>query len=218
MIKDLKLPDEEVQLRIQGGQHIPQRTNRDITAVQMVSGNVVHFPDLTDVLKTFPNLNGFAIAYSKLKYIDRAKFNGLRQFWFLLISDNEIETIPPDAFVDFNNMEVIDICRNKLTNLDPNWISTMQKLRVFRARSNKFQYVPADMFQYNPQLEEILFDYNEIQKIDADFSQLKKLTNLRFFGNTCIDMSFCDADSPKCIKSLRQFLLVVSGLCGHFTE
>lgn len=201
---------------MQGGQHKPQRTNRDITAVQMVSGSVTHFPDLSDVVKTFPDLNGFAIAYAKLKQIDRTKFKGLEQFWFLLISDNEIEVMPPDTFAELHNLEMIDICRNQLKKLEPKWTSTMPKLRIFRARSNKFQYVPADMFKSNPQLEEILFDGNQLQKIDADFNRLKKLNNLRILSNTCIDMAFCEDVNPKCVKSLQQFSLLVRRLCSHF--
>lgn len=186
----------------------------------MVSGSVAHFPDLSDVVKTFPNLNGFGIAFAKLKNIDRTKLKDLSQFRFLLISDNEIEVIPPDTFVDLKDLELIDICRNKIKNLEPKWISTMQKLRVFKARSNKFQYVPADMFKSNPQLEEILFDFNQLQRIDADFSELRNLKNLRILSNTCIDKAYCkdDKDNPKCMKSLRQFSLLVSGLCGHFTD
>lgn len=212
------MPDEEVQLRIQGGQHRPQRTNRDVTAVQMTSGSVSHFPDLSNVVKTFPNLNGFGIAFAKLKHIDRTKLKDLNQFRFLLISDNEIEMIPPDTFIDLTELELIDICRNKIKTLEPNWISTMPKLRVFKARSNKFHYVPADMFKRNPQLEEILFDFNPLQRIDTDFSELKSLKNLRILNSTCIDKAYCHDSNPKCMKSLRQFSLLVIGLCGHFAD
>lgn len=184
----------------------------------MISGSVAYFPDLSDLIKTFPNLNGFGIAFAKLKHIDRAKLKDLSQFRFLLISDNEIEVIPPDTFVDLKDLELIDICRNKIKNLEPNWIATMSKLRVFKARSNKFQYVPADMFKSNPQLEEILFDSNQLQRIDVNFSELKSLKNLQILSNTCIDRAYCNDDNPKCMKSLRQFSLLVSGLCGNFSD
>lgn len=217
-INGLTTPDEEMQLRIQGGQHQPRRTNRDVTAMQMAFGSVTHFPDLSDVLKTFPNLNGFGIAFAKLKHIDRSKMKDLNQFRFLLISDNEIEVIPPDTFEDLKELELIDICRNKIKTLEPNWISTMPKLRVFKARSNKFKYVPANMFKRNPQLEEILFDYNQLQRIDTDFSELKSLKNLRILNNTCIDRAYCKDNNPKCMKSLKQFSLLVTGLCGDFSD
>lgn len=217
-INGLTTPDEEMQLRIQGGQHKPHRTNQDVTAMQMAFGKVAYFPDLSDVLKTFPNLSGFGIAFAKLKHIDKSKMKDLTQFRFLLISDNEIEVIPPDTFEDLKELELIDICRNKIKTLEPNWISTMPKLRVFKARSNKFQYVPANMFKRNPQLEEILFDFNQLQRIDTDFSELKNLKNLRILNNTCIDRAYCRDNNPKCVKSLRQFSLLVTGLCGHFSD
>lgn len=217
-VSGLTVPDEEIQLRIQGGQHKPQRTNRDVTAMQMVSGSVPHFPDLSNVVETFPNLNGFGIAFAKMKHIDRSKLKDLSRFRFLLISDNEIEVIPPDTFADLVELELIDICRNRIKILDPNWISTMSKLRVFKARSNKFQFVPANMFKGNPQLEEILFDSNQLQRIDVDFSELKGLRNLRILDNTCIDKAYCHDNNPKCMKSLRQFSLLVIGLCGDFTD
>lgn len=207
-----------MQLRIQGGQHQPHKTNQDVTAMQMAFGSVSHFPDLSDVLETFPNLNGFGIAFAKLKHIDRSKVKDLNRFRFLLISDNEIEVIPPDTFEDLQELELIDICRNKIKTLEPNWISTMPKLRVFKARSNKFQYVPANMFKQNPHLEEILFDFNPLQRIDTDFSEMKSLKNVRILNNTCIDVAYCRDNNPKCVKSLKQFSLLVTGLCGNFAS
>ncbi|XP_037031319.1 uncharacterized protein LOC119070897 [Bradysia coprophila] len=217
-INGLTAPDEDIQLRIQGGAHRPQRTNRDVTAMQMVSGTVTHFPDLSDAMKTFPNLNGFGIAFAKMKHIDRKNLKNLGQFRFLLISDNQIEVIAPDTFEDLKQLELIDICRNRIKNLEPNWISTMPRLRVFKARNNFFQYVPANMFKANPELEEILFDSNDLQRIDTDFSELKSLKNLRILNNTCIDKAYCNDVNPKCMKSLRQFSLLVTGLCGDFSE
>lgn len=185
--------------------------------MHMKGGKVTHFPEMTRVLKTFPNLNGFGITFTKLKQIDRKELKGLEPLKFFLISDNEIEVIPPDTFLDLKNVELIDICRNKIKTLEADWIKTMPKLRVFKARSNKFQYVPANMFNNNPQLEEILFDSNQIQRIDTNFSKLKNIKTIAILSNPCISLKYCkDAADDKCQKSVQRFSYIVLGSCGSF--
>jgi Leucine-rich repeat (LRR) protein len=187
--------------------------------MQMVKGKVTHFPDLSQVATTFPHLYGFGITFTKLKHVDRAKLKFLDKLKFFLISDNEIEEIAADTFHDLNNLELIDICRNQIKQLEPDWLSEMQKLRVFKARSNKFQYVPSGMFKNNHKLEEILFDYNEIKRIDVNFGELKNLKNLAILGNSCINMQYCkDPEKSECVKSLQQMSFFINGYCGQFSE
>lgn len=214
-IDNLEAPDKEITLNINGGSHKLSRTNRDVSVIHMKGGRVTNFPIMTKVMQTFPNLNGFGITFTKLKYIGRSQLNGLEPLKFFLISDNEIEFIPADTFSDLKNLELIDICRNKIKNLEANWLTTMPKLRVFKARSNKFQHVPAEMFKNNPQLEEILFDSNEINRIDTDFKNLKHIKTVAILGNQCISLKYCQTDQ-KCVKSIHQFSYIVLGHCGVF--
>jgi len=187
--------------------------------MHMKGGKVTHFPELTRVMQTFPNLNGFGITFTKLKQIDRKELKGLGALKFFLISDNEIEVIPPDTFLDLKNIELIDICRNKIKVLEADWIKTMPKLRVFKARSNKFQYVPANMFSNNPNVEEILFDSNEIKRIDTNFSNLKNLKTVAILSNSCVSLKYCqDATDDKCVKTVQRFTYIVYGYCGSFQQ
>ncbi|CAH1715072.1 unnamed protein product [Chironomus riparius] len=216
-IDDLIAPDNEITLNINGGTHKSGRTSRDVSVMHMKGGKVTNFPEMTKVMQTFPNLNGFGITFTKLKKIDRKELKGLEPLKFFLISDNEIEVIPPDTFLDLKNVELIDICRNKIKTLEADWIKTMSKLRVFKARSNKFQYVPANMFNNNLKLEEILFDSNEIRRIDANFSNLRNVKTIAILSNPCVSLKYCkDAADDKCIKSVQQFSYLVLGNCGAF--
>lgn len=187
--------------------------------MQIKGGHVAQFPDLTQVINTFPSLAGFGITFTGLRKIEREKLKNLSRLKFFLINDNEIEEIPPETFLDLKNLELIDICRNKIKQLEPMWLTSMPRLKVFKARTNKFQLVPAGMFQNNPQLEEILFDFNEIVRNDVDYTALKKLKLVAVLKNQCIDLEYCqDSTKPKCIRSLEQFNHIINGYCGVFNK
>lgn len=216
-INKLEAPDNEIDLKIVGGQHLGRRTSRDVSVMQIKGGRVTHFPDLTQVSETFPYLSGFGITFTGLKKIEREKLKNLSRLKFFLISDNEIEEIPADTFYDLTNLELIDICRNKIKRMEPTWLTSMPRLRVFKARTNEFQYVPAGMFNNNPELEEILFDGNKIAKNEVDYSSLHKLKLVAILQNKCIDLEYCqDPKKPKCVRSLQQFNYLINGYCGVF--
>jgi Leucine-rich repeat (LRR) protein len=211
-------PDSDIDLNVIGGAHQGRRTNRDVAFMQVTQGKVTHFPDLSRVVATFPNMNGFGIHFTQMKHINRDKLKDLGRLKFFLINDNEIEEIPADTFLDLKNLELIDICRNKIKRLDSSWLTTMPKLRVFKARTNKFQLIPANMFRNNPQLEEILFDYNEIARSEVDFMTMKNLKLVAMLQNKCVDIEYCKDASKKCIHSLEQFSHIVTGYCGVFNN
>ncbi len=214
----MQAPDSEIDLKIVGGQHVGRRTSREVTVMQVKGGRVTHFPDLTQVSSTFPNLNGFGITFTGMKKIEREKLKNLSKLKFFLINDNDIEQIPADTFYDLKNLELIDICRNRLKRMEPTWLANMPKLRIFKARTNQFQQIPAGMFENNRQLEEILFDENEISKNAVDFTALDKLKLVAVLQNKCIDIEYCqNPNKPKCIRSLQQFNYLINGYCGEFS-
>jgi Leucine-rich repeat (LRR) protein len=195
------------------------RSTRDVSVMQIKSGQVTHFPDLTNVAATFPNLNGFGITFTGLKKVEREKLKNLSRLKFFLINDNAIEEIPADTFNDLRNLELIDICRNRIKRLEPTWLSSMPRLRVFKARTNQFQTIPKDMFKNNRELEEILFDYNPISQSEVNFSELRKLKLVAILKNNCVDLEYCqDPNKPNCIRSLVQFNYLINGYCGVFNN
>lgn len=218
-VNNLHAPDNDIDLNIVGGQHLGRRNSRDVTVMQIKNGQVTHFPDLQKVTETFPNLNGFGITFTGLKKVEREKLKNLSRLKFFLINDNEIEEIPADAFYDLKNLELIDICRNKIKQLEPTWLTSMPRLRVFKARTNQFEVIPANMFRNNPELEEILFDYNQISQNQVNFSELPKLKLVAILENKCIDLEYCqDPNKPKCVRSLQQFNFLINGYCGVFQK
>jgi Leucine-rich repeat (LRR) protein len=217
-VSNLETPDTDINVSFRGGQHRSQRSNRDVQTVQMIGGKVTHFPQMTNLVEAFPNLNGLGVTFTKLMHIDRSKVSNLGQLKFLLIADNDIEDIPADTFLDLKNLEWIDICRNKVNKLDSSWTKSMPNLRVFKARSNKFAFVPANMFDSNPQLEEVLLDFNQIARVEVNFNHLKNLKIMRILGNACINMEYClDDKNSNCVRSLQKFSFLVSGYCGNFS-
>lgn len=216
-MNDLNAPDEDIALKINAGTHKSRRTNRDVGVMQMKGGHVTHFPDLSSVSATFPNLMAFGITFTKLKHIDRSKLRNLSEIKFFLISDNDLDVIPPDTFVDLKKLELIDICRNNIKHVSAEWLSTMSNLRVFKARSNQFEMIPANFFKNNLKLEEILFDNNKITRSDVDFVRMNNLKIVAFLDNKCANVKYCkDGNEEGCIKSLERFNYIVRGHCGEF--
>ncbi|KAG5677123.1 hypothetical protein PVAND_006905 [Polypedilum vanderplanki] len=219
-IDDLMVPDNDISLAINNEeQHQLSRSNRDVTTVQIYQGLITHFPETSKIVEQFPNMSGFSITFTKLKYIYRSVMTPLKDLKYFLISDNDVELIPSDTFYDMQKLEFIDICRNKVSILDPNWTATMPKLRIFKARSNLFKIVPKELFMNNPMLEEVLLDKNQIQVIEKDFSSMRKLRTVAMLQNRCINIEYCkngSKDNKNCVKNLRQFTYLVYGLASNF--
>ena len=216
-VSNVIAPDNDIDLKVVGGQHLGERNSRDVSVMQIKKGKMTHFPDVTHVTEDFPNLTGFGITFTGLKKIERQKLKSLSKLTFFLINDNEIEEIPADTFLDLTNLELIDICRNEIKMLDSNWLTSMPRLRVFKARSNKFEIIPANMFSINKQLEEILLDDNQIARNEVNFVELPKLKLIAMLENKCINLEFCnDPKKSKCIRSLQQFNYLINGNCGVF--
>jgi Leucine-rich repeat (LRR) protein len=219
-IVDLITPDNDISLAVSAkGQHQSGKSNADVTTVQMKKGMVTHFPEMSKVVETFPNMYAFSITFTKLKTIRRQELTSLKNLKYFLISDNEIEAIPSDTFYDMQRLEFLDICRNKVSVMDPHWTVTMPDLKIFRARSNLFKIVPKDMFTRNPLLEEILLDKNKIQMNEKDFTTLSNLKIVAMLENPCVSLEYCkEGTNDKCLRSLQQFNLLVNGYCNVFSD
>lgn len=218
-MNDIQAPDSETILTINSGTHQSRKTNKDVTVMHMKGGRVTHFPEMTNVVKSFPKLSGFGITFTKLVKIDRSALKELEPLKFFLISDNEIEFIPADAFADLKNCELLDICRNAVANIEAEWIASMPKLRVFKARDNKFTNVPAEMFKNNPVLEEIYLDGNQITIIHTSFWDMKNVKSIAILRNPCINMKYCQIPNDKdCVRSIQQFSYFILGFCSGYDQ
>ena len=87
--------------------------------------------------------------------------------------------IPSTFFDDLENLTELDILRNELINIHPDWFSRMQKLERLSLRHNKLNRLAKEMFRHLSNLKHLsLFDNEFNQLDDGAFSYLKNLTYL----------------------------------------
>ncbi|KAG5669001.1 hypothetical protein PVAND_016904 [Polypedilum vanderplanki] len=121
-----------------------------------------------------------------------------------------INFIPKGIDTLFRNLRAILINFSKLKELRQENLRAFTKLKFLDLYENQIQYLEADLFKYNPDLELVWLSNNKIKFIhESVFENLRQLRSIYLTGNDCISTSI--ADNPSRIKD---FLELVAAQCG----
>jgi Leucine-rich repeat (LRR) protein len=117
----------------------------------------------TQIFKEFPSIDRLGIKYSSIPVIRNNIFTSeFDKIKYLLLSNNLIKTIKPEAFQHLKKLKFIDLSFNKIESLKSN------------------------IFKNNRRLESILLNNNQIKMLNTNlFHNLQKLVNLNFKRNKC---------------------------------
>lgn len=79
----------------------------------------------------------------------------------------------------------------------------LHHLKLLDLSSNDIEVIDKDLFKFNPKLQGLMLDLNNIKKIDGNvFDDLKYLKVLSLAANQCVQMSV--EDIQRTIKFIRQ--------------
>lgn len=96
---------------------------------------------------------------------------------------NISDCYPNISSILLKNVELKELKRDHLKNL--------QMLKILDLSSNKVEYLEPNLFDSNPEMEEIDLSKNKLSKIDSQvFQKLTKLKKLNLFGNVCIGKNY----------------------------
>jgi Leucine-rich repeat (LRR) protein len=174
---------------------------------------VTFIPDFTLFAKQFPKFKELWILRCGLKYVERRQLAKISHLTLLSLDDNQIVSLPEDAFNDLVNLEKLAVASNQIKVLPPKMLWNLPKLKVFEAAGNQIELIPRDFFKNNRELKNIRIDGNKITRIEVDFTLLPKVIILYLIANSCINAGCI----PCNIEKLRVIQQKINRSCNSIT-
>ncbi|XP_067407924.1 relaxin receptor 1 isoform X3 [Emydura macquarii macquarii] len=160
------------------------------------------------VFEDLRKLEWLIIENNKISQISPRTFHGLNSLILLVLMNNSLAHLPDIplcqhmprlhwldfegnhinnlrnvTFISCSTLTVLVMRRNKISSLNKNSFSSLQKLDELDLASNKIESLPPYLFKDLKELSQLNLSYNPIQKIQADqFDYLLKLKSLSLEG------------------------------------
>ena len=116
---------------------------------------------------------------------DLADLNGLS------LNNNELATLPGDAFNGFSSLTHLDLGNNDLTELPADVFDDQTNLRRLELYNNQLTAVPADLLDGFTQLETLYLNDNQLTTLpNGLFEGLTDLQSLKLHGNPGAPFTF----------------------------
>lgn len=140
-----------------------------------------------DTFSDLPNLTDVNIWGSWYQGFEENLFQNNARLKNVEFSNNRLENLPKDFFQNNELLEVINLNFNELKAIDENVFEKNPNLREVYLNGNQLEFLPGDLFKNNDLLEVVAVGYNKLQAILIDFRHFKRIIDIDFSWNTCID-------------------------------
>lgn len=189
-VENLKVKDNEKEITIVKGQHLPGKNNRNVDTLYIPSADcVTSLP--VGVSKHFVNLKKLEVTYGSLKNIAKSDFSGLISLQTIFITKTLLSSIPENTFDNLLRLETLILSDNKIRELKLKTFEKLSSLKKLSLSANSLEILRSKVFEQNLKLEEIDLSNNKLRVIDATtFSHLKYLKKVSLEGNFCTTKSF----------------------------
>uniref|UniRef100_A0A182MV53 G-protein coupled receptors family 1 profile domain-containing protein n=1 Tax=Anopheles culicifacies TaxID=139723 RepID=A0A182MV53_9DIPT len=111
-----------------------------LEVLRLDRANLSKIPD--HICKTSPRLRSLDLASNRISSLHGAPFSSLGQLHDLLLSNNEIESIPHDAFIGLVRLQVLDMESNRVFFIHPDAFRPLKKLEDLNLGNNLFPQLP----------------------------------------------------------------------------
>lgn len=173
------------------------------------------------------NLRTLEIAENEGLTLEGLAFANCSSLVSLHFDNNNLESLPFDAFHGMQQLVRLDLWTEGLTVLEPVWFKDLVSLKVLDLRENQLQEIPEEafdallelerlylsknkiefitgrIFKHNVKLQTLKLSQNMIKKIQVDsFQQLSNLKWLELMGNNCTNNTFTDQNFTEIAEGL----------------
>ena len=115
----------------------------------------------------------------------------------LRLHGKKLTTIPLEL-IEFENLEVLSLKRNRLDSL-PDWFSDLP-IQDLNLAKNQFKRIPGELFELTF-LEYLDLSENEIEDLESgEFKKMKTLKVLELWGNLIEDIPMHMTEIPELVK------------------
>ncbi|XP_058121217.1 follicle-stimulating hormone receptor [Anopheles ziemanni] len=114
------------------------KTSPRLKSLDLKSNILLSIPNVTNCR----DLRLLDLASNRISTLHGAPFSSLGQLHDLLLSNNEIESIPQDAFIGLTRLQVLDLESNRVYFIHPDAFRPMKKLEDLNLGNNLFPQLP----------------------------------------------------------------------------
>ncbi|XP_061440449.1 relaxin receptor 1 isoform X2 [Rhineura floridana] len=136
------------------------------------------------VFEDLHKLEWLIIENNTIKCVSSLTFYGLNSLILLVLMNNSLAQLPDKRLCQhMPRLNWLVLRRNKISSLNENSFSALQRLAELDLANNKIESLPPHLFKDLKELSQLNLSYNPIQKIQAgQFDYLIKLNSLSLEG------------------------------------
>lgn len=105
-----------------------------------------------------------------------------------IVKNQKVHKFPSDLNVFFPNLEGIEIFNCSLKSIERSDLKPFEKIKELWLGNNELETLEADLFEFNPELQIIVFNRNRLMHVGYNILvPLPQLSKANFNDNGCID-------------------------------
>jgi Leucine-rich repeat (LRR) protein len=190
------------------GIHVSGKVNGDVK-VLLIKAQETQFLPL-NVEKEFTNLEVFIVESSKVSKLRKSDFVGYKKLAKIVVTGNEISSIEGATFDSVDStLKHLDLSNNKIASLPSLAFGKLKLLEVLNLSKNKLTQLSFDLIPSTNALKNFHADNNNLKNIDIIFVwYLKNAEIIDFSGN-----SNCNKKFDKSTTDFMNFFSIVLSEC-----
>lgn len=150
--------------------------------------------------ETFNNLRELTIKGQSS--FERSDFANMSQLRTLDLSENGIEFLPDDLFLDLPSLKILYIDYNQIKELPENIFMNMTNLVLLWFSHNEIDQLPVNLFLHNSKITQVWGKNNPFKTINVNFTVLANLSWLELEGENCIG----NESNPRNIPDMQKLI------------
>lgn len=182
---NISIPAPNIFVTSVKGEHLVNRSNKDVTAVQISEGNFNYLPL---GLELFFNFTLYGITETNIKQVQKNDFERIEDLTVIEINRNPLKSVPENLFKNQFKVIILSMRECQLKELPTLLFQDLTELKILWIGSNEIEDLNVNLFANNLKLEEVLINNNKIKIIGGDlFKSLIHLKRLDLNNNVCIN-------------------------------
>ncbi|RZB38669.1 LRR 8 domain containing protein [Asbolus verrucosus] len=105
------------------------------------------------------------------------------KLWYLVLSDNKLEKIHPDAFKGLTEVAYLNLHNNSIQELPPGVFRTVKYINNLVLSDNKIIDIDVPQVFKNTKLTYVTLENNQLSCLPVDIFNITKIYNLKLDGN-----------------------------------
>lgn len=185
-LSEVTVVDNENANIVFGGVHHPGHSNADVTYVLISSSSIPFI--MTQMFTTFPFVSRLYIQNGGLTRIQQKAFSNASHLWRLQMHLNqELRTIPANAFMGASNLYELDLFNNNIETIHESGFNGLSFLDTIFLDNNVISHLPVNVFSQLSALQNVFFSSNKLSRIDGQLFSNNPLMNVIDFQNNQIN-------------------------------